>query len=84
MSDIAVGSTLEPLSPIDQKKPPRREEEHVAALMFPALSTPSHGPVAFPLRPILPQKSALKGHQRSASHGGVATRPSIAGKYHKP
>lgn len=47
--------------------------------LFSALSTPS-GPGGLPLRPIFSPKSALKGHQRSASHGGVATRPLITGK----
>ncbi|KAK6617725.1 hypothetical protein RUM43_013953 [Polyplax serrata] len=50
-----------------------------SAFLFSALSTPS-GPGGLPLRPIFPPKSALKGHQRSASHGGVATRHGIAGK----
>ncbi|KAK6618182.1 hypothetical protein RUM44_002633 [Polyplax serrata] len=49
-----------------------------SAFLFSALSTPS-GPGGLPLRPIFPPKSALKGHQRSASHGGVATRHGVAG-----
>lgn len=49
-------------------------------LTFQALSTPpQHQQPGVPLRAILPPKSALKGHQRSASHGGVASRPTLTG-----
>lgn len=49
-------------------------------LTFQALSTPAqHQQPGVPMRAILPPKSALKGHQRSASHGGVASRPTLTG-----
>ncbi|EEB20383.1 hypothetical protein Phum_PHUM614450 [Pediculus humanus corporis] len=54
-------------------------DANVSTFLFSAVSTPSGpGGGGFPLRPIYPPKSALKGHRRSASHGGVATRPLTA------
>lgn len=52
-----------------------------SAFVFSAISTPP-GPGGLPLRPIFPPKSALKGHQRSASHGGVAARPLVTGEFY--
>lgn len=55
--------------------------ERTGAFVFSAVSTP-HGPGGLPLRTILPPKSALKGHQRSASHGGIVTRGMASGELH--